>query len=277
MSILQLTLPNLIGYALSFSALLLGVYHLCAQWFLRRSIAGFDRQFDKKFNDELLSWGELNYPHPHLRKQVIRLTAANPIAHPMADIVLQLFDAPHLWESDLVMSSAIARTSDRLFGGLISRIELNRLIAPMLGLGSTVMGIIIGAREYAASMDPGILMHSISLAMICTLCGCATVILESVNVTFLQRIEVQMAEQMFDLLGRLREALREDGRRQVERRKWEQAQVVARTRQTPRAPMNDIRLGSAFPSSPGTIATTASGNDAPTHAVQTEKEAIRHA
>ena len=275
MSILSLTLPNLVGYALSFSALLFGVYHLCAPWFLRRKASRFDCGFDAEFNEKLLSWGELNYGRPRLREQLLRVTAANPVVHPMTAIVSQLFDAPHLWESDLVLGSAIARASDRIFGGLITWVELNRLVAPMLGLGSTVMGIIIGAREYAEAMNPGILMHSISLAMICTLASCCTVILESVNVMFLQRVETQMAEQMFELLGRLREMLREDARL-AERRKWEQARQMARAQQAPRPPRNDMRVEEAMRSASGAMGGNASANAAPMHAAQTEEGGRRH-
>lgn len=167
MSIMNLTLPNLVGYAVVFWLLIQSVAHKFEFRDKSGALESGERQFSHHIESALRSGGSIH------RSLVERFRTC----HPSATVLACMMEEPQLAHDELALNTWISSAVDEQIGPLRARMESIHAAAPAIGLLGTILGFLIATWTYSGSLDQGQMMSSVALAMVTTLvAGIATLI-----------------------------------------------------------------------------------------------------
>jgi len=173
MSILDLTIPNLVGYLAVGWAAVCALSHVFAARECRRRLSEAEAAFERTIGPHLWTQGSGD-SRETIRRQLKKL----PGEHPSAVLLERGLQEPRLVRDDLAVQSWIVQAVHDQLDELRRRMERLRSTAPVLGISGTISGFLIGTWTFGQNQDQAGLMTSVALALVTTLVAGLVVLLE---------------------------------------------------------------------------------------------------
>ena len=173
MNILDLTLPNLVGYLAVGWAAVCALSHVFAAHECRRRLAEAEAAFEQTIGPYL--WVQEGEDRRETLRELLRERSG---LHPSAGLLARSLAEPRLVRDDLAVQSWIVRAVHDHLGELRRRMERLRSTAPVIGMSGTISGFLIGTWTFGQTQDQAGLMTSVALALVTTLVAGLVVLLE---------------------------------------------------------------------------------------------------
>jgi hypothetical protein len=180
MSLWNLTLPNLVSYAIVGSLWLLALVHAFAARERNRELAMAEHEFERRIGPLLQRLLRGNGEGDGARELVVLFTTLRELRspHPSAAVLLQACQEPEVVHDDLTVTSWIAAAIQGQLGALKTSMERVRSIAPVVGITGTIGGFLIATWVFARAHDQTQLMSGIALSLVTTLVSGIIVLIE---------------------------------------------------------------------------------------------------
>lgn len=180
MSLWNLTLPNLVGYAIVGSLWLLALAHAFAARERNRELVAAEQEFERRIGPLLQRMLRGSGEGDGAREMEVLFTTLRELhsPHPSATVLLRACQEPEVVHDDLTVMSWIAAAIQEQMGALKSGMERVRSVAPVVGITGTISGFLIATWIFARTHDQTQLMSGIALSLVTTLVGGLIVLVE---------------------------------------------------------------------------------------------------
>lgn len=169
MSLMDLTLPNLLGYAVTAWLLVIALAHMFAARAHVRALKLAEDQFAQRIMAQFRTRHEAmdTGVDQAMALQVALRAWHSP--YPAAVVLRRVLDEPHVARDDLAVTGWIATAIQEVFGTLRTHMEQVYSAAPVAGITGTIAGFLIAAYTFRNTHDQGQLLTSVALALVTTL------------------------------------------------------------------------------------------------------------
>lgn len=180
MSLWNLTLPNLVSYAIVGSLWLLALVHAFAARERNHELVVAEQAFERRIGPLLQRMLRGSGEADRVREMEVLLTTLRELhsPHPSASVLLRACQEPEVVHDDLTATSWIAAAIQEKLGVLKSSMERVRSVAPVVGITGTIGGFLIATWIFARTHDQTQLMSGIALSLVTTLVGGLIVLVE---------------------------------------------------------------------------------------------------
>jgi len=169
----NVTVPNLIGYALVLWIFIVSLAHWSAARECRRKLFKAEREFSSRTGELLRVPGMLS---AHEREMLY--ATVDKVAHPSAFVLGKILREPKAAMDQSAVDGWIGTAIQEQIGSLRTGMERIRSLAPGVGFIGTVAGFLLASWIFSKTQDQSQLMSSLALALGTTLGGAIVALIE---------------------------------------------------------------------------------------------------